>query len=79
MSKKKYKVISTNAPGVRQIGYQACRLDFKWAGVGGIFKRRIDAELFAESSADWASQFEDAMGYLVCLKKGTRWVVVAQY
>jgi len=76
---KKYRVMTTNAPGVHQVGYQATRLDFSFFGVGSVFEKRIDAELFAESSASWASQFNDAIGYLVCQKKGTRWVVVAQY
>jgi len=76
---KKYRIISTNSPAVPQIGYRATKADFRMFGVGSVFTNRIDANIFAESSASWASQFEVAMGYLVCLKKGTRWTVVDQF
>jgi len=66
-------------PGFNHLGAQVFRFEFDWDGVGSVFNKRVGAEKFAELSASWASQFDSAMGYLVCLKKGTCWVVVAQY
>ena len=74
---KKYVVLNTNMPGINQVGYQATKLDFYAHSI--VYNKRVEANKFAESTAQWASQFDDAIACLVCLKKGTRWVVVAQY
>ena len=74
---KKYKVLNTNMPGINQVGYQAFKSDFYTHS--SVYNKRVDANLFAESNAQWASQFDDPIACLVCLKKGTRWVVVDQY
>ena len=67
-------------PGFNWIGCQVTRDDFTYDQVGDVFNKRVDANILAESSASWVAQFDNcSMGYLVCLKKGTRWVVVDQY
>ena len=76
---KKFKVAVTNCNGWNQVGFIATKDDFVSSKV---FNKRIDADTFAQSQADWNSQFDDntGMGFIVCRKTPRKgWVVVAQF
>ena len=78
--KNRFRIVSSSAVGVNQLGFQATRGDFGLFEVGAGFPSRKAADAFAETRADWQGQFDDTASFLVCTKKPHRgWVVVAQY
>jgi hypothetical protein len=83
---KAFKVAVTNMGGWNHIGSICVKGDFVSNGlVNGadfIAHKRVDADKFAQGSADWSSQFDNNQGvaFLVCRKTPRRgWVVVAQF
>jgi len=65
--------------GFAQVGFQVIKADFPANAV--IFTTRAAAQLAAQDMANWNDQFDDQRGFaaLVCVKKGTRWLVISQH
>jgi len=74
---KKFKIATTNCGGFCQIGNHAIKHDF--LGSNEIFSSYKLAAEKAQQISNWASQFDNSgFAALICRKKGTSWIVVAQ-